>query len=139
MSKKKNQSGQDVIKALAKTTSLTIPQVQELFLAYEKLINTVKKSNYADELTIALPYIGKISFIEKKGRKAGTVYRRPNEFKKGEKATDYIVEEDEPNYLRLKFDFLPLLQKETKELSISRYMKKKNSIYKERVSHVKNK
>lgn len=133
MAKKNNQTGQDVIKALAKTTSLTITQVQELFLAYENLLYTVAKSNYADEITIALPYIGKISFIEKKGKKAGVTYRKPTSFEKGAETVEYALEEDEPDYLRLKFDFLPALQKTTKETSVSKYMRKKNTIYKERV------
>lgn len=119
-----NQTGKEVIKVLSKTTSCTIPQVQEVFLALEKMIYTLIDSNYSEDISITLPYIGKIYFSKKKGKKAGSTYKVGNFTKNGE-MKEVVVKEDQPDCLRLSFKFFPKIQDEVKKKSIKRFLKKK--------------
>lgn len=124
MSQLNNQTGKEVINAISKLTSCTIPQVQEVFLALEQIVFTVNDSNYSDNISVTIPYLGKIYFETKKGRKAGTTYMVGG-FSKEIKRETRIVEEDEPDSLRLVFKFFPKLQADIKEKSIKRFLKKK--------------
>lgn len=124
MNELNNQTGSEIINVLAKSTSCTIPQVQEIFLALEKLVYTVIDSNYSDDISITLPYLGKIYFSKKKGKKAGSTYKVGG-FSKGEELKIVTVEEDQPDYLRIEFKFNPKIQKETREKSVARSLKKK--------------
>lgn len=121
MAKKKNsQTATDIINTLARTTSLSQAQVKEVFVALECLMNALAKSNYAQDLSITIPYLGKITFSEKKGKKAGSTYKQASGFGGNRKTEIVTIEEDEPDYLRLKFDFMPKIQNLVKEESRNR-------------------
>lgn len=126
---KQKQTGAETISLIAKQSSLTQDQVRECFLTFREMIDVIIKSNYSSDLEFSLPYIGTFSFTKKKGKKKGSTYIVPQ--------TDGTVinktlEEDRPDYNFIRFDIRPEIQKLTREISEDRFMKKLNSIYKDK-------
>lgn len=117
---KNTQGVTDVVDAIHKTTTLTKDQIYEVFRAFANLIEAMVKSNHSKGLAITLPYIGKIHFTLKKGRKKGSTYTRfvnADPVNGGAVMEKYVIEEDEPDYFRLVFTFSPALQERCKNNS----------------------
>lgn len=104
----------DIYSFIANNTSLTKDQVKECFGSYYDLINQILNSNnLKEDLTISFPRMGKFYFHIRKGRKKGSTYKFPIEF--SDEMETIVLEEDEPNYLQLKFEVSNILKKNFKE------------------------
>jgi hypothetical protein len=126
--RKSSQTNTDIARAIAKTTSLTYSQVREALDALGDMIYAAAESEYAEDFSFAISTIGKVKFIKKNGRKAGDTYKQYCGFGENKRTEWVTIQEDEPDYLRLKFDFMPRLQELTKKSSIEKFEKDKKAI-----------
>lgn len=123
-----------IIKKVAQQTGLTIDQVRTALNGYGKVVvETIMLNTCPDNLTISFPIIGKFIFKNKSGLKAGSTYTKPVLFgavKKGDKIEieTVVVEEDRPDYVRLWFETAPTIQKNLREASEKRNLKKMKNV-----------
>lgn len=125
-----NLAGSQIIDLIAKQSSLTEKQVQECFQTFRLFIDKIIESNNSVNTKISIPYFGKIVFKQKKGLKKGTEYKVP--IVGSNEVEIRIVEEDQPDYYRLFCEIKPEIQKNLRDISSDRFLRKKNSIYKGR-------
>lgn len=118
-----------IIDNIAKTTDLTKAQITESLKIYFSFIEAYLKSSICPkDVKIQTP-IGKLIFKEKMGLKAGSTYKTPIDFgntkdEKGKpKMETVLVEEDQPDYLRVWFEVSPTLQKDVRKVSEDRWYK----------------
>ena len=71
----------------------------------------LNSNNKPSDIKIALPKLGTISFVSMRGRKKGERYVQRDGFGKEVKSHMITIEEDQPNYERIKFTFDSGLQK----------------------------
>lgn len=108
-------------------TSLTRAQIEEaVYIYFRTIARMLSEPTVPEQLTIAFPEIGKLSFLKNKGRKKGQIYKRPSFEKKGEIITT-ILEEDEGDYLSPKFKFMDSLRTKIKDNSQERDLKEKQN------------
>lgn len=126
--RKSSQTNSEIARAIAKTTSLTYSQTREALDALGEMIYAAAGSEYAEDFSFAISTIGKVKFIKKKGRKAGDTYTQFCGFGENRRTEVITVEKDEPDFLRLKFDFMPRLEELTKKTSIAKFEKDQKAI-----------
>lgn len=105
----------DVIKYIAKNSSLTRSQVKEVFEVYKDMLEQLMTSKYrGNDFVISMPYIGTFYFQEKKGRPKGSTYKLPAS--QGSRETKTItLEHSEPSFDLIKFKPLTSLSDKLKE------------------------
>jgi len=103
---------------------LTIDEMTDSINFFTEFIaNFLKSEACPEDVKISVPNLGKFSFKNKKGLKAGTKYSTTLDFgltkdENGKaKMTTVELEEDRPDYLRVWFEVSPKLQKEVREVT----------------------
>lgn len=105
----------DVCDYISTHSNLNRSQVKECFEVYYKMISEIICSDYVPkDITITFPKIGHFYFVKKNGRKKGTQYQIPKYFGSKELKT-IVLEEDEPDTLRLSFKVSGTLNNKLKE------------------------
>lgn len=111
----------DVYNYIAENSSLTIEQVKECFKVYCNFVKALSCNIHRPkELTIPLPNLGHFYYLVVKGRKKGSTYKIPKQFGKDTSDKEIItitLEEDEPNFDKIRFKVSPTLLNELKESS----------------------
>lgn len=121
-------TGSQIINLIAKQSSLTEKQVKECFETFRFFLDKMIESNNSVDTKISIPYLGKFVFKKKTGLKKGTEYKVP--IVGSNEVELRVVEEDQPDYYRLFFEVKPEIQHDLREISSNRFLRKKNSIYK---------
>lgn len=116
-------NGGDMVKLIARNSSLSIDEVDEVFTTFVHIVDTLIKSNNRSNISFAIPYFAKVEFKHKKGKKAGTVINCPSQI--GEKSTKHIIEEDKPDYDVFKVNVKREYKERLREYSSNRYEKEK--------------
>lgn len=116
-------NGGDMVKLIARNSSLSIDEVDEVFITFVHIVDTLIKSNNRSNISFAIPYFAKVEFKHKKGKKAGTVINCPSQI--GEKSTKHIIEEDKPDYDVFKVKIKREYKERLREYSSNRYEKEK--------------
>lgn len=111
---KANLTEVEFCKEIATLTGLNRKQVKSVFQAFRNILD-VQNENielYHND-SIVVPFLGRCDYQRRLGKKAGEVRKVPT-FKKGE-ILEKVLEQDEPDYYRLRFQFKPKMQTDLKE------------------------
>ena len=121
----------EVIRLIAKQSGLTQDQVRECFSTYVRIIeNFARMENIPENLKIEFPDLGYFHMTQKKGAKAGDVFNMPT-LRRNEngdmvsKKTQYVIEEDRPDYQEMRFKVYKSTAKSIRELSEERWLKER--------------
>lgn len=108
---------EDVYKYVSQQSNLTQKQVEECFDTYAKLlISLITSENKPTDMIVTLPKIGIFRFTTVKGRKKGKQYTVPKRLDDNTVVNEvFVVEEDEPDYERIKFDIYDKFNKHIRE------------------------
>jgi hypothetical protein len=102
--RKKNPSilSEQVYRDIAIATSLSQDQVRECFMGYRDMLTFyLTMENKPNDLEIAVPHLGTITFKHVEGKKKGDTYKIRSSFEKDAKEIIVTIEEDQPNYERI--------------------------------------
>lgn len=119
----------EVIKLIAKQSDLTQDQVRECFSTYVRIIeNFARMDNVPENLKIEFPDLGYFHMTQKAGAKKGDVFNMPT-LRRNEngdmitRKTQYIIEEDRPDYQEMRFKVYGSASKSIRALSEERWRK----------------
>lgn len=113
----------DIYRFMSQQSTLTQKQIEECFKTYARLLNSlIMSEDRMDDLIVCLPKLGNIKFNKIKGRKKGTSYKIPTYYGSKELKT-IVLEEDEPDFDRLKMVFYGRFQNKAKDTSLNKIIK----------------
>lgn len=119
----------EIVKMIAKQSGLTRDQVRECFSTYVRIIESfARMDNVPETLKIEFPDLGYFHMTQKAGAKKGDVFNMPT-LRRNEngdmvsKKTQYVIEEDRPDYQEMKFKVYKSTAKSIRELSEERWRK----------------